>query len=127
VVWCIRGTFCLASLGLAGNLLKKHYRIAPFDERYEQEDSKKVVFSELYEASKQTKNPWIFEPEYPGKSRIFDGRTRDSFEQPVLIGKSYILKLIHQVDEKIHGRSTMPYSLVTQQLLEEELSKGDNE
>jgi DNA-directed RNA polymerase subunit beta len=32
-------------------------------------------FSELYEASKQTANPWVFEPEYPGKSRIFDGRT----------------------------------------------------
>ena len=73
------------------------------------------MFSELYEASKETKNPWVFEPEYPGKSRIFDGRTGDPFEQPVLIGKSYILKLIHQVDEKIHGRSTGPYSLVTQQ------------
>uniref|UniRef100_K3Z2V8 DNA-directed RNA polymerase n=1 Tax=Setaria italica TaxID=4555 RepID=K3Z2V8_SETIT len=97
------------------DLLKKHYRIAPFDERYEQEASRKLVFSELYEASKQTKNPWVFEPEYPGKSRIFDGRTGDPFEQPVLIGKSYILKLIHQVDEKIHGRSTGPYSLVTQQ------------
>uniref|UniRef100_I1PHX2 DNA-directed RNA polymerase n=1 Tax=Oryza glaberrima TaxID=4538 RepID=I1PHX2_ORYGL len=104
-----------SSLGLAGDLLKKHYRIAPFDERYEQEASRKLVFSELYEASKQTKNPWVFEPEYPGKSRIFDGRTGDPFEQPVLIGKSYILKLIHQVDEKIHGRSTGPYSLVTQQ------------
>nr|YP_009157532.1 RNA polymerase beta subunit [Poa palustris]YP_009461287.1 RNA polymerase beta subunit [Poa nemoralis]YP_009461374.1 RNA polymerase beta subunit [Poa trivialis]YP_009649947.1 RNA polymerase beta subunit [Poa sp. PI 374046]YP_010175076.1 RNA polymerase beta subunit [Poa pratensis]YP_010217976.1 RNA polymerase beta subunit [Nicoraepoa erinacea]YP_010245337.1 RNA polymerase beta subunit [Bellardiochloa variegata]QHD18719.1 RpoB [Poa pagophila]QHD18877.1 RpoB [Poa sphondylodes]QHD18956.1 Rpo len=104
-----------SSLGLAGDLLKKHYRIAPFDERYEQEASRKLVFSELYEASKETKNPWVFEPEYPGKSRIFDGRTGDPFEQPVLIGKSYILKLIHQVDEKIHGRSTGPYSLVTQQ------------
>ncbi|KAH0439470.1 hypothetical protein IEQ34_023294 [Dendrobium chrysotoxum] len=80
------------SLGLAGDLLKKHYRIGPFDERYEQEASRKLVFSEFYSASKQTKNPWVFEPEYPGKSRIFDGRTGDLFEQPVLIGKSYILK-----------------------------------
>ncbi|KAF0889764.1 hypothetical protein E2562_030572, partial [Oryza meyeriana var. granulata] len=94
------------SLGLAGDLLKKHYRIAPFDERYEQEASRKLVFSELYEASKQTKNLWVFEPKYPGKSKIFDGRTGDPFEQLVLIGKSYILKLIHQVDEKIHRRST---------------------
>ncbi|XLR30255.1 hypothetical protein S83_058155 [Arachis hypogaea] len=46
-----------------------------------------LVFSELYEASKQTSNPWIFEPEYPGKSRIFDGRTGNPFEQPVIIGK----------------------------------------
>ena len=48
------------SLGLAGGLLDTHYRIAPFDERYEQEASRKLVFSELYEASKQTANPWVF-------------------------------------------------------------------
>nr|UXP85909.1 RNA polymerase beta subunit [Lonicera caerulea var. edulis] len=103
------------SLGLAGDLLNRHYRIAPFDERYEQEASRKLVFSELYEASKQTANPWVFEPEYPGKSRIFDGRTGDPFEQPVIIGKPYILKLIHQVDDKIHGRSSGKYAVVTQQ------------
>nr|YP_009710485.1 RNA polymerase beta subunit [Diabelia sanguinea]QFZ96443.1 RNA polymerase beta subunit [Diabelia sanguinea]QFZ96604.1 RNA polymerase beta subunit [Diabelia stenophylla var. tetrasepala] len=105
------------SLGLAGDLLDRHYRIAPFDERYEQEASRKLVFSELYEASKQTANPWVFEPEYPGKSRMFDGRTGDPFEQPVIIGKPYILKLIHQVDDKIHGRSSGQYSMVTQQPL----------
>nr|WVH38587.1 RNA polymerase beta subunit [Schlechtendalia luzulifolia] len=106
-----------SSLGLAGGLLDRHYRIAPFDERYEQEASRKLVFSELYEASKQTANPWVFEPEYPGKSRIFDGRTGDPFEQPVIIGKPYILKLIHQVDDKIHGRSTGSYGSLTQQPL----------
>ncbi|KAJ8428690.1 hypothetical protein Cgig2_006809 [Carnegiea gigantea] len=47
------------SLRLVGSLLDKHYRIAPFDERYEQEASRKLVFFELYEASKQTANPWI--------------------------------------------------------------------
>ncbi|CAN1364861.1 DNA-directed RNA polymerase subunit beta [Linum perenne] len=103
------------SLGLAGGLLDTHYRIAPFDERYEQEASRKLVFSELYEASKQTANPWVFEPEYPGKTIIFDGRTGDPFEQPVIIGKSYILKLIHQVDDKIHARASGPYAHVTQQ------------
>nr|YP_010998270.1 RNA polymerase beta subunit [Dracula mendozae]WPM86429.1 RNA polymerase beta subunit [Dracula mendozae] len=112
------------SLGLAGDLLNKHYRIGPFDERYEQEASRKLVFSELYEASKKTKNPWVFEPEYPGKSRIFDGRTGDLFEQPVLIGKSYILKLIHQVDDKIHGRSSGHYALVTQQPLRGRAKQG---
>ncbi|KAG9438781.1 hypothetical protein H6P81_021261 [Aristolochia fimbriata] len=115
------------SLGLAGNLLGRHYRIAPFDERYEQEASRKLVFSELYEASKQTANPWVFEPEYPGKSRIFDGRTGDPFEQPVIIGKPYILKLIHQVDDKIHGRSSGHYALVTQQPLRGRAKQGDNE
>ncbi|KAL1825523.1 hypothetical protein ACET3Z_012301 [Daucus carota] len=47
------------SLGLAGGLLDRHYRIAPFDERYEQEASRKLVFSELYQASKQTATPWV--------------------------------------------------------------------
>lgn len=112
------------SLGLAGDLLNRHYRIAPFDERYEQEASRKLVFSELYEASKQTANPWVFEPEYPGKSRIFDGRTGDPFEQPVLIGKPYILKLIHQVDDKVHGRSSGHYALVTQQPLRGRSKQG---
>ncbi|GMH31980.1 hypothetical protein Nepgr_033824 [Nepenthes gracilis] len=112
------------SLGLAGGLLDRHYRIAPFDERYEQEASRKLVFSELYEASKQTANPWVFEPEYPGKSRIFDGRTGDPFEQPVLIGNPYILKLIHQVDDKIHGRSSGHYALVTQQPLRGRAKQG---
>nr|YP_009484313.1 RNA polymerase beta subunit [Lilium washingtonianum]AWD37703.1 RNA polymerase beta subunit [Lilium washingtonianum] len=112
------------SLGLAGDLLKRHYRVALFDERYEQEASRKLVFPELYEASKQTKKPWVFEPEYPGKSKIFDGRTGDPFEQPVLIGKSYILKLIHQVDDKIHGRSSGPYALVTQQPLRGRAKQG---
>nr|YP_009406386.1 RNA polymerase beta subunit [Lobelia urens]ASA38818.1 RNA polymerase beta subunit [Lobelia urens] len=113
-----------SSLGLAGGLLDRHYRIAPFDERYEQEASRKLVFSELYEASKQTSNPWVFEPEYPGKSKIFDGRTGDPFEQPVLIGKPYILKLIHQVDDKIHGRSSGHYTLVTQQPLRGRAKQG---
>ncbi|KAL9991890.1 DNA-directed RNA polymerase subunit beta [Helianthus debilis subsp. tardiflorus] len=113
-----------SSLGLAGDLLDRHYRIAPFDERYEQEASRKLVFSELYEASKQTANPWIFEPESPGKSRIFDGRTGDPFEQPVIIGKPYILKLIHQVDDKIHGRSSGRYSRLTQQPLKGRAKKG---
>ncbi|XP_042044200.1 DNA-directed RNA polymerase subunit beta [Salvia splendens] len=112
------------SLGLAGGLLDRHYRIAPFDERYEQEASRKLVFSELYEASKQTANPWVFEPEYPGKSRILDGRTGSPFEQPVIIGKPYILKLIHQVDDKIHGRSSGHYALVTQQPLRGRAKQG---
>nr|YP_009239039.1 RNA polymerase beta subunit [Monsonia emarginata]AML26863.1 RNA polymerase beta subunit [Monsonia emarginata] len=112
------------SLGLAGVRLDRHYRVAPFDERYEQEASRKLVFSELYEASKQTGNPWIFEPEYPGKSVLFDGRTGDPFQQPVIVGQPYILKLIHQVDDKIHGRSSGPYAIITQQPLRGRARRG---
>ncbi|KAL3537951.1 hypothetical protein ACH5RR_001317 [Cinchona calisaya] len=74
-------------LGLARSLQDRHYRIAPFDERYEHEVPRKLVFSKLYQVSKRTANPWVFEAEYPGKSRIFGGRTGNPFEQPVLIGK----------------------------------------
>ncbi|KAH1063526.1 hypothetical protein J1N35_028513 [Gossypium stocksii] len=88
------------------------------------EASRKLVFSELYQASKQIVNPWIFELEYPGKSRIFDGRTGGPFEQPVIIGKPYICKLIHQVDDKIHGRSSGHYALVTQQPLRGRSKQG---
>src|SRR5438874_1199578 len=52
-----------------------------------------------------------------GKVRLFDGKTGDPFEQKVTIGFMYILKLLHLVDDKIHARSTGPYSLVTQQPL----------
>lgn len=90
-------------LGLAGEFLKIHYRIIPFDERYERQASRKLVFSELFKASIKTSNPWLFEADHPGKSRLIDGRTGDVFEQPVTIGKAYIMKLIHQVDDKIHA------------------------
>ena len=110
--------------GLAGNPMNKHYRITPFDEKYEREASRKLVFPELYKASEQTANPWVFEPDHPGKHRLIDGRTGDVFEQPVTIGKAYMSKLSHQVDEKIHARSSGPYARVTQQPLRGKSKRG---
>jgi DNA-directed RNA polymerase subunit beta len=52
-----------------------------------------------------------------GKFRLFNGRTGAPFEEKVTVGYMYILKLLHLVDDKIHARSTGPYSLVTQQPL----------
>ena len=52
-----------------------------------------------------------------GKTRLYDGRTGEMFENPVTVGYVYFLKLHHLVDDKIHARSTGPYSLVTQQPL----------
>ena len=52
-----------------------------------------------------------------GQSRVYDGRTGDMFTRPVTVGYKYLLKLHHLVDDKIHARSTGPYSLVTQQPL----------
>jgi len=52
-----------------------------------------------------------------GQTTLYDGRTGEAFDRPITIGQMYILKLHHLVDEKIHARSTGPYSLVTQQPL----------
>ena len=52
-----------------------------------------------------------------GKTTLFDGRSGEEFREPITVGTSYILKLGHMVDDKIHARSTGPYSLVTQQPL----------
>jgi DNA-directed RNA polymerase subunit beta len=52
-----------------------------------------------------------------GKARLFDGRSGEPFEEPITVGVAYILKLLHLVDDKIHARSTGPYSMITQQPL----------
>ncbi|HET7474839.1 MAG TPA: DNA-directed RNA polymerase subunit beta [Dermatophilaceae bacterium] len=52
-----------------------------------------------------------------GKARLFDGRSGEPFPEPVAVGYMYILKLHHLVDDKIHARSTGPYSMITQQPL----------
>ena len=52
-----------------------------------------------------------------GKTILYDGRTGDPFDKPITVGVMYMLKLHHLVDDKIHARSTGPYSLVTQQPL----------
>jgi len=57
-----------------------------------------------------------FQPE-TGKCVLYDGRTGEAFRQPVCVGEIYMMKLHHLVDDKIHARSTGPYSLVTQQPL----------
>ena len=69
------------------------------------------------EASLKSEQDWLFHPNIPGKTKLFDGRTGDCFDQAVTVGQAYMLKLSHLVDEKIHARSTGPYSLVTQQPL----------
>ncbi len=55
--------------------------------------------------------------EHTGKSGLYDGRTGQKFSQEVTVGEIYMLKLAHLVEDKIHARSTGPYSLVTQQPL----------
>ena len=52
-----------------------------------------------------------------GKATLFNGRTGEAYDNPVTVGYMYILKLAHLVDDKIHARSTGPYSMITQQPL----------
>jgi DNA-directed RNA polymerase subunit beta len=52
-----------------------------------------------------------------GKARLFDGRSGEPYPAPISVGYIYILKLLHLVDDKIHARSTGPYSMITQQPL----------
>ena len=104
-------------LGLAAHTLEQNYKVLPFDEMHGDEVSRGFVYQQLYKARCATNQKWVFRPESPGKSILFDGRTGYSFDQPVTIGYPYILKLVHLVDDKIHARSTGPYSLVTQQPL----------
>jgi DNA-directed RNA polymerase subunit beta len=52
-----------------------------------------------------------------GKAMLFDGRNGEPYEEPVTVGVAYIMKLLHLVDDKIHARSTGPYSMITQQPL----------
>ena len=106
-----------ALLGLAGVYLNQSFKIPSFDETYGPEASRSIVYSKLYEARLKSGQKWLFDPNFPGKTRVFDGRTGQCFDQLVTVGQAYMLKLVHQVDDKIHARSTGPYSLVTQQPL----------
>nr|YP_009541864.1 RNA polymerase beta subunit [Neogoniolithon spectabile]AYR06073.1 RNA polymerase beta subunit [Neogoniolithon spectabile] len=104
-------------LGLAGYYTKKTFKIVPFDEIYGPEASRTLVNHKLKEASVNTSAQWLFNYKHPGKVVLFDGRTGEPFDNPVTVGQAYMLKLVHLVDDKIHARSTGPYSLVTQQPL----------
>ena len=89
-------------LGLAAKQLNWHVATPVFDGANEQD-----IFDTLEEAGFSA----------DGKVQLRDGRTGEEFNNPVTVGYMYMLKLHHLVDEKIHSRSTGPYSLVTQQPL----------
>jgi len=89
-------------LGMASKLLGIHVATPVFDGAREHD-----VFDTIEEAGMQRN----------GKTRLYDGRTGEMFEREVTVGVMYMIKLAHMVDDKIHARSTGPYSLVTQQPL----------
>ncbi|MFN6513930.1 MAG: DNA-directed RNA polymerase subunit beta [Nostoc sp. CreGUA01] len=111
-------------LGWAGHTLGVRFKITPFDEMYGEESSRRIVHGKLQEARDETSKDWVYNPDDPGKIMVFDGRTGEPFDRPITIGVAYMLKLVHLVDDKIHARSTGPYSLVTQQPLGGKAQQG---
>ena len=101
-------------LGLAAYLTGDHYEAPAFDEMYGENQSEIATKAELLRGIKESGCDWVGED---GKVMLIDGRTGEPFDRPVAVGLTYFLKLVHLVDDKIHARSTGPYSLVTQQPL----------
>nr|BDA98857.1 RNA polymerase beta subunit [Chroomonas debatzensis] len=104
-------------LGLAAENLNERFKIIPFDEMNGAEASRVLINEKLMAAKITSNKEWVFDLSHPGKIPLFDGRTGERFDNPIMVGISYMLKLVHLVDDKIHARSTGPYSLVTQQPL----------
>lgn len=96
------GQLLEAHLGIAADKLGYRVGIPAFEEIDEEE-----VFNQLEEADLPKS----------GKMQLYDGRTGEKFANPSVVGIAYILKLSHMVEDKVHARSTGPYSLVTQQPL----------
>jgi DNA-directed RNA polymerase subunit beta len=76
-----------------------------------------LSYAQLIQCAEEVQTLCSIAPPTYGKQTLYDGRTGESFEQPVTVGYIYMLKLVHQVEDKIHARSTGPYSLITQQPL----------
>lgn len=96
------GQILEVTLGYAGYTLGKKYAVPVF-EKYTEDQ----IAAELKAAGLSTN----------GKTQLYDGRTGDAYDQTAVVGVGYIVKLVHMVDDKVHARSTGPYSLVTQQPL----------
>jgi len=111
-------------MGWASSHLGCRVKVVPFDEMHGAEKSKQTVQTYLEEAASQPGKDWVYDPENPGKIQLIDGRSGEPFDQPVTVGYAHILKLVHLVDDKIHARSTGPYSLVTQQPLGGKAQQG---
>ncbi|MDJ1178900.1 DNA-directed RNA polymerase subunit beta [Roseofilum sp. BLCC_M91] len=111
-------------LGWAGENLERRFKLQPFDEMHSREMSRATVHNKLKEAAHYTGKEWLYDPKNAGKIQLFDGRTGEPFDRPITVGKAYMLKLVHLVDDKIHARSTGPYSLVTQQPLGGKAQQG---
>ena len=104
-------------LGFTGQIFHTKFQILCFDEIYGYEASRSFIYSKIFELCQKMRQKRLFSKKTPGKLNIFDGRNGQLLHQSVMVGSTYLMKLIHIVDEKIHARGTGPYSLITQQPL----------
>ena len=111
-------------LGFAGKNLYEHYQTIPFDEMHGNDFSRRIAYKKLSEAKLKTHQNYIFNPNFPGKQYLINGLTGNFFDQPIACGLSYILKLIHLVDKKVHARALGPYAYVSQQPLRGKSQRG---
>jgi DNA-directed RNA polymerase subunit beta len=81
------------------------------------ENPEGLSLAEMHQLALKIHRERLIAPPTFGKFRLFDGRTGEPFDQLVTVGNIYMLKLIHLVEDKIHARSTGPYSMITQQPL----------
>ncbi|CAI8038621.1 DNA-directed RNA polymerase subunit beta [Geodia barretti] len=76
-----------------------------------------LSLADLHQMALEVHRDKLISPPTFAKFQLFDGRSGEAFDQPVAVGSIYMLKLIHLVEDKIHARSTGPYSMITQQPL----------
>jgi len=96
------GQILETTLAYAGYSLDKKYAVPVFEKYTEAQIGQEMAKAGL---------------SIEGKTQLYDGRTGEPYDQKAVVGIGYILKLVHMVDDKVHARSTGPYSLVTQQPL----------
>ncbi len=84
---------------------------------YAKIDTSKIKPSDLLQKALKIQRDKNLSAPIFGKTTLYNGRTGEKFDQPVTVGNVYMLKLIHLVEDKMHARSTGPYSLITQQPL----------
>ena len=102
-------------LGYAAKALGWKVATPVFDGAHEEDIQEALKLARQVETEKENGTPELYDES--GKITLYDGRTGQKFDNPVTVGYMYMLKLHHLVDDKIHARSTGPYSLVTQQPL----------
>lgn len=118
------GQLLEATLGLANLTLNKKVKIITFDEIISSKASNILVYNKTIEALKKNKETTEFNKALLSQKLLRDGRTSEFFDNPVTVGNSYIIKLIHLVEKKIHSRSIGPYTMITEQPLGGKAAEG---